>query len=156
MGMCFRSATVWGHQSLHAKGAGWVGAATGWACHPAAERGRWGPFMCALTSITTCNTSKPDFHAQSNEPPPTIHIKHARMHKRYLKLSALPSLVLWGENARWRERLVSCYLCHRDHQPHSHGEQCATHEAPAQRDQCLRDSQDVQNNKHFPVDWWLS
>lgn len=48
-----------------------------------------------------------------------------------LNLSVLSSMVLWGENARWREGLVSCQLCHRDHQPHCHGEQCAAHEAPA-------------------------
>lgn len=54
--------------------------------------------------------------------------------------SALLRLVSWGEDAGWRERLVSCQLCHRDHQPHRHGEQCATNEAPAQRDQRLSDS----------------
>lgn len=53
------------------------------------------------------------------------------------------SLVLWRENARWRERLVSCYLRYRDHQPHGHREQRAAYEASAQRDKRLNDSQDV-------------
>lgn len=48
--VCFRSATVWGHQSLHAKRAGWTGAATGWARHRPAERGRWGPVCVCVRS----------------------------------------------------------------------------------------------------------
>lgn len=46
-------------------------------------------------------------------------------------------LVLWGEDERWRTGLVSCQLCHRDHQPHRHRKQRAAHEAPAQGDQRL-------------------
>lgn len=48
---------------------------------------------------------------------------------------ALVSLVLRGENAGWRKRLVSRELCHRNHQPHCHGAQRATNEASAQRNQ---------------------
>lgn len=58
-------------------------------------------------------------------------------HILVLTLCALPSLVLWRENARRGEGLVSVQLCHRDHKPHRTGEQRATHEAPAQGDQCL-------------------
>lgn len=48
-----------------------------------------------------------------------------------------PSVVLRGENERWRTGLVSCQLRHRDHQPHRHRKQRAADEAAAQRDQCL-------------------
>lgn len=42
MGICCRSTTVWGHQSLHAQRAGWAGAAAGRARHRSTARGRWG------------------------------------------------------------------------------------------------------------------
>lgn len=46
-------------------------------------------------------------------------------------------VVLRGENERRGTGLVSCQLCHGDHQPHRHRKQRAAHEAPAQRDQRL-------------------
>lgn len=47
-------------------------------------------------------------------------------------------VVLWGENERRGTGLVPCQLCHRNHQPHCHRKQRAAHEAPAQRDQRLK------------------
>lgn len=50
--LCFRSAAVWGHQSLHAQGTGWAGVETGWACHRFPEGRRWeGLLTCASFSF---------------------------------------------------------------------------------------------------------
>lgn len=56
------------------------------------------------------------------------------------------SVVLRGENAWWRERMVPRELRHRDHQPHGHGEQRPAHEEAAQRNQRLSNTWDESVN----------
>lgn len=59
--LCFRSAAVWGHQSLHAQGTGWAGVETGWARHCFPEGRRWGGLLaCASFSFVFHWRHKPN------------------------------------------------------------------------------------------------